>query len=772
MKKTSKILAVTLAIVITINLMITGLSAVSAAAGAPYAPANIRTLNSGTGFNITWNAAANATGYKVYYKTAESGWEFKNTNTNSIKLDDLEYGTLYYIQVQSIGANGVNGGFSKVSSMTHVRSTRLMSTAYNSNATVTVGWNSADGANGYAVAKKKAGDKNYTYYYTANTSFTDKNIEGGTIYYYQIRPYYTNGKSAAYADWSNTKTLITLYRPTITNVNSTNVRMNINWNSILGAKGYRLAFKRATDAAWNYRTVNTCYYNVPNPTKGATYYIQVCAVKDSLAGPYSAVYSHEITGKDTHEGLTYYKAGETITVKHPAENKVVWVVDEPAHDETVTEQKEIWHHRKCNYCGISLDDMNVHQTLEHLSKYHNKSERMIVLCSDGMSEHYYQGYVVEPVEKVIHVAEKGHHEVKQIKKAWDEKIEIKESGWYRTVVHAAETATIKTVNKAAYSYDEPVYYEPDVLRIICNECGADITEDALAHTATHTENTLENHCYISRMEYRQVQKGVKAVNIPEQSHYETKVVKEAWVEYVPLAYHEAGDTIKVTHPAETELVWVVDEAAHQETKIEAKSVQHYRICRACGAVGDGWTAERIREHDLIFHGIGIYWNGETFLRYPTSIPYAKPKSGNIAENVDKILNVAEKGHYEVKVTKKAWVEEITLDKSGWYKTVTHPAETAQAKVIDKAAYYYEEPVYEMQYKHLCWGCDAIMNGLTSEEKGAHEMAHHLNGEISGYRYVGRKVQIDSKKIEVPEQTHFETVTTKNAWYELVFVTAK
>ena len=190
MKRTGKrVIAVTLAMVITLSLMVTGLSAVSAAAKVPYAPANISTQNSGTGFNITWKAAANATGYKVYYKTAESGWEFKNTNTNSIKLDDLEYGTLYYIQVQSIGANGVNGGFSKVSSMTHVRSTRLISTAYNSNATVTVGWNSADGANGYAVAKKKAGDKNYTYYYTANTSFTDKNIEGGTIYYYQIRPY-------------------------------------------------------------------------------------------------------------------------------------------------------------------------------------------------------------------------------------------------------------------------------------------------------------------------------------------------------------------------------------------------------------------------------------------------------------------------------------------------------------------------------------------------------------------------------------------------------
>ena len=543
MKKTSKILAVTLAIVITINLMITGLSAVSAAAGAPYAPANIRTLNSGTGFNITWKAAANATGYKVYYKTAESGWEFKETNTNSANIENLEYGTLYYIQVQSIGANGVNGGFSKVSSMTHVRSTRLISTAYNSNATVTVGWNSADGANGYAVAKKKAGDKNYTYYYTANTSFTDKNIEGGTIYYYQIRPYYTNGKSAAYAQWSNTKSLTTLYKPTITNVNSTYKRMNINWNRIFGAKGYRLAYKRATDSVWNYRTVNTNYYNVPNPTKGATYYIQVCAVKDSLAGPYSEPKSHEIDDPDKYKGLTYY---------------------------------------------------------------------------------------------------------------------------------------------------------------------------------------------------------------------------------------EAGETVKVTHPAETELVWVVDEAAHDETKTEVKSVYHYRICQCpdCGAVMDGWTAEQIREHDLVFHGIGIYWNGQTFLSYPDHLPYSKPKSGYVNEPVDTILHVSEKGHYEVKVINEAWEEDVTIAQSGWYKTVTHPAETTQAKVIDKAAYYYEEPVYEYVYKHLCWGCDADVGVMDSKETAQHMSNHHKNGEISGYRKVKLQIKTGTNTINVPETSHTETVVLNEAWNEFVFVTDK
>lgn len=525
MKRTMKsILAVALSLVIMLSLAVSGLSA-SAAKAIP-APTNVRTQNSGTGFVITWNKAAGAVKYRAFYKTAESDWAYQDTNTNSVSIQDLEYGKLYYIQLQSIGGNNARGSYSKVTSMTHVRGTVLKTAAYNANGTVTLGWDKADGTNGYAVAKRSRTDNKYTYYYTSDTSFTDKDVKGGTVYYYQINPYYTNGKSAAYSHWSNTKSLTTLFRPSITSINCTTERMNINWNSISGAKSYKLAFKRATDSAWNFRVTSSRYYNVAKPTEGATYYIQVCAVNDDLASPYSAV--------------TSYKAAPSWT------------------------------------------------------------------------------------------------------------------------------------------------------------------------------------------------------------------------------YYEAGETVKVTHPAETELVWVVDEAAHDETKTEVKSVYHYRICQGCGAVEDGWTAEQIKEHDVIFHGID----------YSELLPFPKPKSGYVNEPVDTILHVAEKGHYEVKVIKEAWVEEVTLDKSGWYETVTRPAETAQAKVIDKAAYYYEEPVYEMQYKQLCWGCDTDVGIMTDKERADHASMHHKKGEISGYRQSGHKIQTGTNRYDVPEVSHNETVTTKQAYNELVFVTDK
>ena len=187
----------------------------------------------------------------------------------------------------------------------------LVSTAYNTNATVTLGWAVASGASGYQIAKKRITDKGYTYLTATGTSYNDKKVIAGTIYYYQVRSVYKSGKTTTYGAWSNTKSITTLYRPTVTGLNyiDNNVLM-IDWNKILGVTHYKLAFKRATDKAWNYRDVKSTCYNVPNATRGARYYIQVCPMNGKLAGQWSAVNSKMI-------GLYFYKP--TITSVHIAD---------------------------------------------------------------------------------------------------------------------------------------------------------------------------------------------------------------------------------------------------------------------------------------------------------------------------------------------------------------------------------------------------------------------------------------------------------------------
>ena len=96
-----------------------------------------------------------------------------------------------------------------------------------------------------------------------------------------------------------------------------------------------------------------------------------------------------------------------------------------------------------------------------------------------------------------------------------------------------------------------------------------------------------------------------------------------------------------------------------------------------------------------------------------------------------------------------------------YRTVYHPAETKQVKVVDQEGYSYEEPVYA--WRTFCNVCGADI----TENCQIHMKEHALAGE--GGRYHDDYVQVDTKTITVPEQSHTETVVVKEAWTERVLV---
>lgn len=90
---------------------------------------------------------------------------------------------------------------------------------------------------------------------------------------------------------------------------------------------------------------------------------------------------------------------------------------------------------------------------------------------------------------------------------------------YEYINHPAKTKQVWVVDKAAYTYEEPIYEEH--WRTICNGCGADITDNL-----EHVFDCLGSY----HNEPRQVQVGTKTVEVPEEGHYETQVVEKAWTE--------------------------------------------------------------------------------------------------------------------------------------------------------------------------------------------------------------------------------------------------
>lgn len=105
-----------------------------------------------------------------------------------------------------------------------------------------------------------------------------------------------------------------------------------------------------------------------------------------------------------------------------------------------------------------------------------------------------------------------------------------------------------------------------------------------------------------------------------------------------------------------------------------------------------------------------------------------------------------------------------------YKTVNHPAETKQVKVVDEEAYTYEEPVYELKKIHKCKDCGIDLLQLSQEERTAHSKNHVINeGGDGGWHTAQEEVQVGTRTVEVPEKSHMETVVVKEAWTEKVLV---
>ena len=96
--------------------------------------------------------------------------------------------------------------------------------------------------------------------------------------------------------------------------------------------------------------------------------------------------------------------------------------------------------------------------------------------------------------------------------------------------HPAVTKKVWVVDKASYTYEEPVYESQ--YRVICNTCGLDMTEFSHSEIGSHQKAHMlngENCSYAGKTV--QVQVGTKTVTVPEEGHWETVVVKDGYYEY-------------------------------------------------------------------------------------------------------------------------------------------------------------------------------------------------------------------------------------------------
>ena len=106
---------------------------------------------------------------------------------------------------------------------------------------------------------------------------------------------------------------------------------------------------------------------------------------------------------------------------------------------------------------------------------------------------------------------------------------------YQTVTHNAETKQVWVVDKAAYTEEVPVYESKAVS--ICNACGEILSGKGDVYIGEHIKaHMLAGESGGHHKELRDILTGFETVTHPEEGHYETTIIKEAYTETILTGY--------------------------------------------------------------------------------------------------------------------------------------------------------------------------------------------------------------------------------------------
>lgn len=237
----------------------------------PDAPTNLRlTGRTATSISVAWDPVPGVSGYRVYVNgtlatiTANTYWTFSG----------LTPGTQYGVQVQAYSGSYAGAISTTLSCSTvGVPGMPLNLTATAGASQVTLTWGPpavGDPPTGYRVYRGSAlvGD-------TKDTYFTDRGLAVATLYTYEVRAYNEAGEGPGAIVQVITQNVPVPDAPTGLTVLATQRTIQVSWNSVQWALGYRVAV-----AGQAYQTpVNQL--KVTGLLPGTSYVVEVRAYNDA-----------------------------------------------------------------------------------------------------------------------------------------------------------------------------------------------------------------------------------------------------------------------------------------------------------------------------------------------------------------------------------------------------------------------------------------------------------------------------------------------------------
>ena len=585
------LLSVAMAAVISLSATAVSSTVVGAVSSNLATPKITKAESVDGGVKISWNKVNKAEVYRVYYKGSKGWTRLADTTSTSYTDSKVASGKTYTYTVRCLNKskNKFTSGYdSKGAKATFIAAPKISKTE-NVNGGVKISWGKSNGAEKYRVYYK--GSKGWTRMVdTTSTSYIDKDVSSGKNYTYTVRCINSSATKFTSGYDSKGKSVKYISAPKITKAESVDGGVKISWNKSNGAEQYRVYYKGRKGWTRMVDTTSTSYID-KDVSSGKNYTYTVRCLNKSK-NKFTSGYNS--TGKSIK-----YVSAPKISKTEATYNSITlnWDKVNGAEKYRVYRRGEKGWSRLFDTTSTTFTDTNLYADTEYT---------YTVRCINSSANKFTSGYNSKgfTVTTLSAPAEHTH--------SWQ---------------NITKETKVKVVDKKAYTYEEPIYEKQK--RAICNDCGADIS-DNLDHIFDEMKNNSSAKGSYS-VKTVNVQVGTKTVTVPEKSHYETKieVVGRKCTVCGKVEMFSEEHTHTWQNVTKETKVKVVDQKAY--TYEEPIYEKHDRtICKVCGADITDNCSEHNKQHAL---------NGE-----PVSYH-------NVWVNVQvgtKTITVPEKSHYETK----------------------------------------------------------------------------------------------------------------------------
>lgn len=276
-------------VMLTIALSVPAVAITSFAASLK-APVNLKATQTTSSLTLTWDAAENATGYRVYYKNGKNWKKCATLTGTTVTFKNLPAGTKYTLAVKSYNKCQCHpdkvtwsDNYTTIETATVPKvPAKLAIKATES--TITISWSESKGASGYMVYYKHPPFGWKEIKDTNKTSITITKLVPGNLYTFAVRPYINTASGTIWGDYKEFTGHLAPKAPSVEVSSPEAKTVKVKWSNVLCADGYQLYYKY-NNGSWKlYKTYDKAQDLTFKNLKGGTYTFAVRAYINTSAG--------------------------------------------------------------------------------------------------------------------------------------------------------------------------------------------------------------------------------------------------------------------------------------------------------------------------------------------------------------------------------------------------------------------------------------------------------------------------------------------------------